>query len=87
MAAMASPVDCSRKERRKRAFNKEAVVDCKRFGGANNSSPESCQGTSQTEENIRLCSTTHRDRFFSDGKITNRCGVSRNRTWRNICLN
>jgi hypothetical protein len=34
-------------ERRYNSFNNEAVVDCKRFGGANNSSSETCQNTRQ----------------------------------------
>jgi len=56
--AVASRARSSLVERRNNSFNREAVVDCKRFGGANNSSSESCQNTRQGkgESVAHLCS-------------------------------
>ena len=55
--AVVSRAGFSPTERRNSSFNREAVVDCKRFGGANNSSSESYQTARQVEGKsvVHLC--------------------------------
>lgn len=56
--AVASRAGFSLMERRNSSFSREAVVDCKRFGGANNSSSESYRNIRQVEGEsvVHLCS-------------------------------